>query len=176
MDSAEKIKIKNYLQNKGFWDEFVSQREALKKEGYKPHDAWVEALRVVESHHGILTNKENPDVVPNLKDSPGGMPDFVKVIGWIFEALGCENVLPETAPSPGTWAYYQRCKRSPTARESFYTQFWKLCPSKTQLDEGMQFADDGRKVIDLIERIERVSDEAKMSVLPSSPEGEGSES
>lgn len=78
-----------------------------------------------------------------------------EAIRWCFENLAIEDLKPEDAPSSGAWGLLQECQRSPSFREDFLkTILPKLLPTRQQIETQESFNDDGRDVLDLINKLQ----------------------
>lgn len=89
------------------------------------------------------------------------------VIQWIFDHIKDPAVVEKDAPAPGAWSFLQRIEQDGKLQSYFYTNMWaKIVPKATDDAASKRFSDDGRAVIELIEKVEEA---ARASVLQHGP-------
>jgi hypothetical protein len=85
-------------------------------------------------------------------------------IDWVKENLAVEGIRPEDAPTSGAFAMWQVYSRSRSTRQFFFEKLWpRVLPSIRDLKQAQKFSDDGRKLDDLTDGVEKMAEAAKMS-------------
>jgi hypothetical protein len=86
----------------------------------------------------------------------GGQCSSLSAVEWVASNLIVKYPVPEECPSPAAWAllvaYRGRVKE-------FFEKVWKVTlPSRTVLEERERMTDDGRGVVETVERLRRISE------------------
>lgn len=83
------------------------------------------------------------------------------IVDWVFENLPiAHEVMPEDCPSPGAWGLLQDLQMDRQFRQTFQTSVWlKSMPNQSQLEAAARFADDGRQVLGVLDKIEAAAQE-----------------
>ena len=89
-------------------------------------------------------------------------------IEWVWGNLDIADIKPEDAPDGQSWFLLSWAKTAAGKTEFFRSFVARLLPSKNSAEEEDKFFDDGRRVLEIIERVER---ESRNSVLPPCPQG-----
>ena len=83
-----------------------------------------------------------------------------KTVEWVAANIRVGDVQAEDAPSSEAWSMLCWVKSSPQAESQFWGQIYtKLLPSRQQLEQDGKMQDDGRVVLNLISRIQRISED-----------------
>ena len=159
------------LKKEGRWDAYLDRLEELKGSGISDAKAGKQAKAefAPKLDFAPRAKAENPDGL--YKSDFAGRPEVSArdVVMWIFDNILILDVAAEDAPSAGAWAYLMEIRTSPIIRSEFYrTVYPKLLPSKAQIDNEARYTDDGHKVLGLIERVRKASEE---SILQARAEG-----
>lgn len=171
--------IKAYLQASGsqVFKSFCARRTALECGGQltvdEAHRTAVEEFRAhIET--GSQLEKERAAVPRGTAPTKGlegflcSKDDFedveacgsVQSVAWVFDNLALRDLQPSDAPSPGAWGLVCWVRETPGNRTEFYRTIWpKLLPSRTQIDDGADWRDDGRKQLSEIDQILRYADD-----------------
>jgi len=94
-------------------------------------------------------------------------------IEWVWGNLDIVDIKPEDAPDSQSWFLLSWAKTAAGKTEFCRSFVARLLPSKNSAEEEDKFFDDGRRVLEIIERVER---ESRSSVLPPCPQGTESQS
>ncbi len=79
----------------------------------------------------------------------------VNDVAWIGSHLNTRNVEEEHAPSRIAWNLLLFARETPGNQSDFWARFTlKLLPTQSQLDQARRFEDDGREILDLIDKAE----------------------
>lgn len=101
---------------------------------------------------------------PEAFERSGGQVSQLEEIDWVKEHLAVKGVKPQDAPSSGAYAMWQVYSRTLTMRQFFFEKVWqKVLPSIRDLKQAKKFSDDGRKLDDLTDGVEKMAEAAKMS-------------
>lgn len=74
-------------------------------------------------------------------------------VQWIYLHMAVKGVKPSDAPSPGAWAWLQALRNDTMARNAFYRDTLpKFLPPAKALEAAQRFEDDGRDVLDTINK------------------------
>jgi hypothetical protein len=96
-----------------------------------------------------------------------------EVVQWVFDFMEIDDVTPDMAPSSGAWGLLKWARASRNNKTEFYrTLYAKFIPSKAQIDNEDKFADDGRKQLDILDRITTAYKDALLSSRSERPGGE----
>lgn len=166
---------KGFFQSEGAWDYFVELRESLKADGYEAREAihiaedetWEKIAQgyfrtngsptvglrsepLADDDHVQTADREDRQLPAELFERQSR--DFLAIVWFVFDNLDNPHADPMDAPSAGAWSYLQHCRESEIARSDFYQHFWKLAPSRAQVeksgaaeagkDANMQLLDD----------------------------------
>jgi hypothetical protein len=132
--------LKQRLQAKGLWGDYLSLRNRLVKEGMPPAEAREEALRQVEARP-----PRQPDPQPSESPSAASAaeeeevwPDFGSPVPnyqsaqWVAENLASPLARPQDAPSGLAWGLLLWVRRSAANERAFWNTIWpKLLPNGT---------------------------------------------
>ena len=92
----------------------------------------------------------------------GGRVDLRSQLEWVIENMSLTGLKPDDAPSAGAWGMLRQCRDDSTFRKSLYmTALSKLMPDKKTLESEQRFYDDGRVMLDFIDRIRQESVDSK---------------
>lgn len=159
MSHETKKERKDRLKAAGVWRDFIFRRAELKNSGYTAQEANKQAAM-----------EYNAEEYPDPSDESGGeivKADFedmdmdpMATMEFVFNHIGVDDVRPEDAPCPGAWSYLENVKADPELRKDFYSRVWPKLLKQVDNDEHRRFEDDGRKIIDLAERLEAETDGA----------------
>jgi len=90
----------------------------------------------------------------------GGASENEK-LRWIFENMQVLDVRPENAPSAGAWALLTELRKNDEQRRDFYKTLWPKLLTKEDAEGGGRLMDDGKPIIELIERLQAALPEVK---------------
>ena len=124
-------------------DAFLIRR--ARGENVKPPKAVVPENAVMGEKSGIALINKN-----DFTDSSCSENDKIR---WIFENMQMEGVMPADAPSSGTWALLQELRGNAQQRSDFYKTTYTKLLTKEDAEKGGKLQDDGKEVIDLLERL-----------------------
>ena len=151
--------LKARLKQDGRWDKYLSLRDGYKLKGLPPKDANRKALDDIKDETTDQDNAvadDNNSFLHKQSFSSTGKTSARKIVEWIFNNIGIEDVKPEDAPSSGAWCYMQSLRSSPTLLQDFYRNVWtKMLPSKSEIEAREKHDDDGRELVEFIDRIKR---------------------
>lgn len=177
-----KSEIKRHWVGAGLWSDFVELRESIKGAGLTPDEAWQEADRRLRSGSHAETipsaeqvSNEGQAQAPVELLGQVGSEAFsretvstAETVRWVASYLMVGDAVPEDAPSSEAWGMLQWAKRNNTNEAAFWSQIWRqLMPTKQSLEAETRFSDDGKPILELIDRITRiaeVSDESDTTV------------
>ena len=72
---------------------------------------------------------------------------------WVFEMMKVDGLKPADAPSPGAWSLLHELRGDEVQRRDFYKTLWPKLLTKEDFDKSSKLNDDGKKTIELIERL-----------------------
>jgi hypothetical protein len=76
-------------------------------------------------------------------------------VSWVAKNLLIEDAKPEDAPGSEAWGMLMWARRNEGNEAQFWgTIYTKLLPSRNQLDSENRYTDDGRRLLDLIDKLE----------------------
>ena len=102
-----------------------------------------------------------PDEPVDAAVFAGKISDIRKDIEWVAENMDIGGLKPGMAPSATAWSFLKACREDAQMKADFYKTIWpKLLPSKSALEEQERFKDDGRKVLNILEKVEDASNRA----------------
>ena len=168
-----KSEIKRHWMNAGLWSDFVDLRESMKGAGLTPDEAWQEADRRLQAggHTETIPSSEQesseeaapaPVELRGQVDSEAFSRETVstaETVRWVASYLMVGDAVPEDAPSSEAWGMLQWAKRNNTNEASFWSLIWRqLMPTKQSLEAETRFSDDGKPILELIDRITRISE------------------
>jgi len=153
-----KSAIRQELVRAGHWTRFCAMRNRLESEGVKPNDAYAQAAsqllgKNVDEKEKDLPSLEGEVDADVFTETGAGTPECV---GWVAKKMMVKGVRPEQAPSSEAWSMLCWARRNNQNEAQFWGQIYtKLLPSKSQLDQEQRYKDDGRKVLSVIQKLQR---------------------
>ena len=104
--------------------------------------------------------------IPKLELAPASLADAtateLEVVRWVADNIDNRSVRAADCPSRFAWTLLRQCRDDPEITKWFVEKLWsKLIPSRTQLETTAPKDLDGKVQIELIERIQAMSDKAK---------------
>lgn len=171
MTEEERGILKGRLQGEKKWERFLSAFKKLHAvEGLAYEAAWDQlaldkrfrdkAAQQEEEVLGVAgvvapAGDGAAVIARTKKDLKAQKLDVGVVIQWVFEHLDDGKASKMTEPHPGAYAFLEHVRSSLEVRAWFFqSMFAKLMPTRTQLDVTDRFKDDGRNVLDVLDRIE----------------------
>ena len=168
----------------GVWESFKRRRAELKDSGdctpaeaneralaefYRPDDGMPRGCRAEASPDRADAALGSPPTRNTDDDSElmskdqalaGCDTSMLKSVKWVASVLGVTGLKPQDAPSPQAWSLY--LTYSPRGKwEKFWEKFGTaMMPTKSDIEAKDRFTDDGRKVLTLLDRLEREHDAA----------------
>lgn len=110
---------------------------------------------------GLLGEMDAESTLGSVFDG-AGIVDFRVQFEWVLENIDRLDIKAHDAPSAGAWALLRQCRSDATFRKDMYKQaLSKLMPDRKALESERRFYDDGRTMLDFIERIRQESVDAK---------------
>jgi len=173
-----KSEIKRYWLEMGRWSEFIELRESLKGAGMAAELAWGEAdTRMRSGESAPVASSDQAPAAPAAPVEPVELRgqaaatvfskesvSTAETVRWVASYLMVGDAQPEDAPSSEAWGMLQWAKRNNTNEASFWSQIWRqLMPTKQSLEAETRFSDDGKPILDLIQRIQRISESGNES-------------
>lgn len=84
---------------------------------------------------------------------------ITKTVEWVAKQMMVEDPKAEDAPSMEAWSMLCWARRSNQNEAQFWGQIWaKMMPSKQQLEAAERLSDDGSAVLELIDRVRKISE------------------
>lgn len=84
---------------------------------------------------------------------------ITKTVEWVARQMMVEDPRAEDAPSMEAWSMLCWARRSNQNEAQFWGQIWaKMMPSKQQLEAAERLSDDGSAVLELIDRVRKISE------------------
>lgn len=182
-----KVAQRAELVERGVWTEFVRRREAFKGSGMSAGDAWARAYEEVTNGlsgggigggsdgHGVDLPRGEGDGLDAGEAEKSGAPDsagrvsaevfegrtcsITRTVEWVAKHMMVDEPRAEDAPSMEAWSMLCWARRSNQNEAQFWGQIWaKMMPSKQQLEAAERLSDDGSAVLELIERVRKISE------------------
>lgn len=177
--SEYRVRVKERYQQLNIWNDFVSLRDKYSRMGLTPADSFAAAMGEIEELYPegkpqsirggavprklvklrpIMEDLQHDEHVRRLvKASAGRDSPPVKVFTWVFNHVGVPftDIAPDDIPSPGAVYLLGKVKKDDKAYQKFLTDFAKLLPPRSQLEEvENRRSDDGRKQFQLLDQLE----------------------
>jgi hypothetical protein len=139
----------------------IDEPEEKGKKGTQSKDS---KKRVANKDKAVISSV--PDPPPPVKRSAFvGKPDTSEVenIRWVADNMRIVDIKPRDCPSLRAWNLLCECRENSYFRSNFWKDHYgKIIPSKSQLTDGDGKGKlDGEATVELIERIEKISEESK---------------
>ena len=164
---------KERLKDAGLWGEFLTRRDELQEEGFKPDDArTMAASEMLARCDG--TDSDGSRVGTDVANDPTGLPMAPaelegkasaepEVIRWVARNIDNPTVDVEGCPDSFAWTLLRQCRENPPFRLFFIEKLWaKLIPNRSLQDvDKNDRSYDGTPTIELIQRIQAIFDKAK---------------
>ena len=104
--------------------------------------------------------------LPKLQRAPaslaGRVASELETVRWVASQIDVAKPNPEECPAPFAWTLLCQCREDSEFTKWFVEKLWsKLIPSRTQLETTAPKDLDGKVQIELIERIQAMSNKAK---------------
>lgn len=163
-----KLEVKNYLKSINRWGDFCNIREGLAVTGTDRSLAWSAALRELERSGldfpktlGVIQSDETP---ANTEDAAcfdhlaslavDRKADALKVIQWVAKHMDipADEIDEGEVPNSEAVSMLKWARSDDSYKEKFYVQMWpKTLPTRNSMEADVK-VDDGRNVLDTIER------------------------
>lgn len=151
-----KRELRRELVEKGVWTRFCAKRNQYESEGIKPDEAYAKAASELLGRP-IGEKSESGAPLEGVVESSvfqTGSASTPECVAWVAKHMMLKDVRPEQAPSSEAWSMLCWARRNNQNEAQFWGQIYtKLLPSRSQLDAEQRYKDDGRKVLDLIEKL-----------------------
>jgi hypothetical protein len=159
---------KERLKDAGLWGAFLTRRDELQEEGFKPDDARTMAASEILARcdgpdsdgsrvgTGIANDRTVLPMAPaELEGKVSAEPE---VLRWVARNIDNPTVDVEGCPDSFAWTLLRQCRENPPFRLFFIEKLWaKLIPSRLQQDvDKNDKSYDGTPTIELIERIRAI--------------------
>lgn len=158
----------------------LEELEARRGEGMAPSEEEVAERRVREDRADQEKGRDARATAEGETVKKGGGADLevfsadvfrrsgqvsqLEEIDWVKDNLAVRGVRPEDAPTSGAFAMWQVYSRSRSTRQFFFEKLWpRVLPSIRDLKQAKKFSDDGRKLDDLTDGVEKMAEAARMS-------------
>lgn len=87
---------------------------------------------------------------------------ITKTVEWVAKQMMVDSPRADDAPSMEAWSMLCWARRSNQNEAQFWGQIWsKMMPSKQQLEAAERISDDGSAVLELIDRVRRISEQVR---------------
>ena len=110
---------------------------------------------------------------PELEGRQAGEAEIVR---WVSNNVDVQRPDPSTCPAPFAWTLLRQCRQAPGFMSEFLAVWVKLIPPRSQLEKEAPKSQDGKAVIELIDRILAHSQAAQGTVPLASPKTPHAES
>ena len=161
--------LKQQLVAAGRWAAFQDRRDELKVQGYDPDDARLIALGEINTEHVDVSDNLAPattgDALPvapaALAGKAASEPEIAR---WVARNIDNADASPDDCPDPFAWTLLRLCRDNPGYVHVFIKDIWtKLMVSETRRQDTARPDGeiDGTPTIELIARIQAMSDAAK---------------
>ena len=176
-EQSWQIKKATYT-NEGVWGSFTSLRDSFRAllrnaDGFNiPEPAHSAAETLMDAFLIRRTRGENVEVPTEVsvaritigdsdslslissENFDGKVVSENEKLRWIFENMQVEGILPENAPSAGTYSLLLELRKDNEQRRDFYKTLWPKLLTKEDIEKGGKLQDDGKDVLDLIKRLQ----------------------
>jgi len=169
--------METWLREQGHWQRFIKIREEMRKDGIPTVELWKQAFDVLQkelisaplSSPACAIPPSCDPVFSEAADSSAPMPDelrgkacsMTEAANWVATNIRHSSPDAQTCPGQAAWNlwhhYHPMHKRD---------EFWerivpRYCPpNRDEIERENRMNDDGRRIIKLMERVERASKEA----------------
>lgn len=164
---------KLFLNNVGFWKEFLRIREGLKNEkdenggnlysaSSARWQAWLDTLALMEGGGEVSAPVMNDDLDTNVdgvdfsKLTILNSDNFKDINWWIYNNIGRTDWKQWDSPVPsfGAIQHLQEIQKKPDTRDKFYQQILpKLIPSRSEQEKVELQEEDGSHILEHINKI-----------------------
>lgn len=166
-----KKELKSRLERQGgnTWKKFVKLREQAKMEGMTAVEAWRHVgsmgmflpLEKRESHvqrEEWEEDKARAEIEQKISEWGGRRTSNLREVAlWVFDNMAVSDVKAADAPSPGAWWLLMQAKDKPVMRDAVMRMVEKLMPTKTEVNQLVQYEDDGQGILGMLDRVEKAS-------------------
>ena len=177
--SSYRSRVKERYKRLNIWEDFVNLRYRYAEFGLTPAQTFAAAMEEIERLYpdgkpessGKPIPQKNKGLTPIMgeikhddhvrrliKLCSGRDAAPLKVFTWVYNHAGIpwEDICPDDIPSPGAVYHLGKIKKDDKAYQKFLSEFAKLLPPRSQLEEAEnRRTDDGRKVFTLLDQMER---------------------
>lgn len=103
-----------------------------------------------------------PDHAVSAKDFEGKIFNVREDIEWVASNMDIGGLRASNAPSAFAWSFLKACREDANMKFEFFKNIMpKLLPSKSALEEQERFQDDGRKILNILDKVEAASKKAR---------------
>ena len=180
-----RVKVKERYLALGIWKDFVELRDRYRELGLSPAQAFKEAMVEVERMFpdgkpkpgrklAAPTPKESPVMVEIedravidrlIRQARGRKSSPLTEFTWVYNQAGIPwgDIAPDDVPSAGAVHHLAMVKSNPKNYDRFLSDYAKLLPPRSQLEQTESQGDDGRPTLNLLDALEKeLSDEGKL--------------
>lgn len=116
------------------------------------------SIELEEIHWDALLGEMDSESTLGSVFDGAGRVDFRVQFEWVIENMMRAGVTSDDAPCAGAWGMLRQCRDDASFRKDIYkSALSKLMPDKKSLESERRFYDDGRVMLDFIERIRQES-------------------
>ena len=150
-----KSAIRSELVQARKWTKFCALKSKLQTGGLGHKEAYAQAASELLGHD-VLSEEKAESKLDGLVEGArvGGHASTPECVAWVARHMLIKDVAPEQAPSSEAWSMLCWARRNNQNEAQFWGQIYtKLLPSKAQLETEQRYRDDGRKVLEVIDKL-----------------------
>jgi hypothetical protein len=156
-----KSAIRSELVQARKWTKFCALKSKLQTGGLGHKEAYAQAASELLGHDVLSEEKAKAEEKAESKldglvegARVGGHASTPECVAWVARHMLIKDVAPEKAPSSEAWSMLCWARRNNQNEAQFWGQIYtKLLPSKAQLETEQRYRDDGRKVLEVIDKL-----------------------
>lgn len=153
MGKDRRTMLKDWLDETGKWDEWISSRDGMVELGVDPWAAHWRAAKVV-GYEGTVPKERvtRPAGLPGGVEGSFGSGGIRGDFDWVYRNVSVDGVTISDAPSSGAWGLLEFARNDPRA---FYTKWMDICSRQDDRDRVMEgFREDAtRRTSDIAEML-----------------------
>jgi hypothetical protein len=150
----DKRSLRTELVKAGVWTRFCAVRNQHEVEGMKPDEAYAMAASSLLGRDVQAKEDVELDGAVDSTVFASGYASTPECVSWVAKNIMLKDASAAHAPSSEAWSMLCWARRNNQNEAQFWgTIYTKLLPSRSQLDAEQKYRDDGRAVLEVIERL-----------------------
>ncbi len=165
MNRERQVELQAKLEGLGEWSNFETFLRPMLETDCSRSIAWDRSLTAYERRYGgaeAILSRDRMTIEEFVALVSGnGQGSILQNVEWVAQNLNTPYSEIDAATSPGSTAVNLLAWAKANVRDFWSTFYARFIPTRSEVDAGHRFRDDGRDVNELIDDLERIHYELK---------------